>query len=127
MKRLIIIILIILLVPTSYVSAEDKEPVDLVKDNTLMVLRGYIPLMPHSYVFLKEGMTRENEMMDCLDCMDEQRQILNYGRMGIGGEITNPFNEYYNEKIKTSPFSWMIIPNFEESQPSGIIQFTYSY
>lgn len=127
MKRLIIIILMMLLVPLKYLGAEDKEPLDLFKDNTFMVLRGYLPLMPHNYVFLKEGTTREIEMMDYLDCIDEQRRFLGYGRMGIGGEITNPFNEYYNEKIKTSPFSWMIIPNIEESQPSGIIQFTYSF
>jgi hypothetical protein len=127
MKRLIIIILMMLLVPLKYLGAEDKEPLDLFKDNTFIILRGYLPLIPHNYVFLKEGTTREIEMMDYLDGIDEQRRFLGYGSMGIGGKITNPFNEYYDEKIKTSPFSWMIIPNIEESQPSGIIQLTYSF
>jgi hypothetical protein len=125
MKRLILIILMMLLVPTSYVSAEDKETGDLPKYNTLMLFKGYLPLMDkYYYVFINEKMTKENEMLDCLDYIGEKKR---FGRIGIGGNITNPLNEYENEKIKTSPFSWIIIPNIEESQPSGIIQFTYSF
>lgn len=125
MKRLIIIILMMLFVPTSYVSAEDKETVDLAKYETLMLFKGYLPLVDkYYYVFLNEKMTKENKMSDCLDCIGE---IKRFGRIGIGGKITDPLNEYENEKVKTSPFSWVIIPNIEEGQPSGIIQFTYSF
>ena len=125
MKRLIIIILMMLLVPTSYVSAEDKETVDFAKYKTLMPFKGYLPLVDrYYYVFINEKMTKENERSDCLDYMGEKER---YGRIAIGGKITNPLNEYGNEKVKTSPFSWIIIPNIEESQPSGIIQFTYSF
>jgi hypothetical protein len=125
MKRLIIIILMMLLVPTSYVSAEDKEIVDLAKYETLILFKGYLPLMDkYYYVFLNEKMTKENEMSDCLDCIGEEKR---FGRIGIGGKITNLLNKYENEKINTPTFSWIIIPNLEENQPSGIIQFTYSY
>ena len=117
-----------LLVPTSYVSAEDKKTVDLAKDKTLMLLNGYLPLVAkYNYVFFKERMTKENEMADFLDRMEGQRRIIGFDRMVAGGEITNPLNEYENEKNNTSSFSWVIIPNIRESQPSGIIQFTYSF
>jgi hypothetical protein len=128
MKRLIIIILMMLLVPISYVNAEDKETVDPVKDKTLMFLKGYLPLVAkYNYVFFKERMTKENEMADFLDSIEEQRRIVDFCRIGAGDGITNPLNEYENKKINTSPFGWIIIPNIQESQPSGIIQFTYSY
>ena len=125
MKKLILIILMVLLVPTNYVFAEDKETGDLPKYNTLMLFKGYLTLVDkYDYVFLNEKMTKENEMSDCLDYIEEKKQ---FGRIIIRGKITNPLNESENEKIKTSPFSWIIIPNIEESQPSGIIQFTYSF
>jgi hypothetical protein len=128
MKKIIVAVIIIVLIPISYVGAEDKETVDSVKDKTLMLLKGYLPLVAkYNYVFFKERMTKENEMANFLDCIEEQRRIIGFGRMGSGGEITNPLNEYENEKINTSPFSWIIIPNINESQPSGIIQFTYSF
>ena len=115
----------VLLVPTNYVFAEDKETGDLPKYNTLMLFKGYLTLVDkYDYVFLNEKMTKEDEMSDCSDCIEEKKQ---FGMIGIRGKITNPLNESENEKIKTSPFSWIIIPNIEESQPSGIIQFTYSF
>ena len=125
MKRLIIIMLMMLLVPTSYVSAEDKETVDFAKYKTLMSSKGYLPLIDrYYYVFINEKMTKEKEMSDCLDYIGEKER---FGQISIGGKISNPLNEYGNEKVKSSPFSWIIIPNIEESQPSGIIQFTYSF
>ena len=73
MKRLIIVILIMLLIPVSYVSAEDKETVDPVKDKALMLLKGYLPLVAkYNYVFSEERMTKENEMADCLYCIEDQ-------------------------------------------------------
>ena len=125
MKRLIIIILMMLLIPISYVSAEDKETVGLAKDKTLVLLKGYLPLVAkYNYVLFNQQMIKENEMSDSLNCIEEKKRL---GRLGIGGEITNLLNEYENEKINTPTFSWIIIPNIEESQPSGIIQFTYSF
>ena len=115
MKRLIII-LMMLLIHATYVGAEDKEPVDLAKVKIL-----------YDHIFFKEKMTKENEMADFLDCIEGERPMLNYGGVGVGGKITNPLNGYENEKINISPFSWIIIPNIDESQPSGMIQFTYYF
>lgn len=119
MKRLIIIILIGLLVPISYVSAEDKKTLDLVKDNTLMLLNGYQPkLAKYNYILFKE-----KEMSDFLDSMEEQRRIIDYDRISAEGGMTSFLNDYNKEKVATPNFNWAIIPNLEESQPSVIIQF----
>jgi hypothetical protein len=127
MKRLIII-LIILFMPVSYVGAEDKETVDFAKDKTLMFLKGYLPLVAkYNYVFFKERVTKENEMADSLDYMEEQRRIIDFGRMSAVSEITNNLNAYDSKKNNTWPFDWIIMPNIKESQPSWIIQFTYSF
>ena len=127
MKRLIII-LVMLLLPISYVGAEDKETVDPAKDKTLMPFKGYLSL-PFKFkrYFYKERLTKENEMADFLDSIEEQRRIIGFGRMGVGGEITNLLNTFENEKIKTSPFSWMIMPDIKEGQPAWLIRFTYSF
>ena len=128
MKRLIIVILIMLLIPVSYVSAEDKETLDIAKDKTLMLVKEYLPLVAkYNYVFSEERMTKENEMADCLYCIEDQRRIIDVGGMGTRGEKTNPLNEYEKEKNNTWPFGWIIMPNIIESQPSWIIQFTYSF
>ena len=127
MKKFIIAIMMVLL-SIGYLGAEDKETVDPAKDKTLMLLKGYLPLVAkYNYFYFKERMTEENEMADFLDRIEEQRRIVGFDRMGARDEITNPLNEYENKKINTSPFSWIIIPNIEESQPSGIIEFTYSF
>lgn len=116
------------LIYIGYLGAEDKETVDPAKDKTLMPLKGYLPLLAkYKYDFYKEGMTKETEKADLLDCIEGQRRIMGFDRMGAGDEITNPLNEYENEKINTSPFSWIFIPNIKEGQPEGIIQFSYSF
>ena len=117
-----------LLIPISYAAAEDKETVDAVSFKTSMPSEGYLPLpAKHYYDYYKEGMTQETEKADCLDCIEGQRRIIGFDRMGSRDEITNLLNEYENKKINASPFSWILIPDIRESQPSGIIQFTYSF
>ena len=101
MKRLIIIILLVLLVPISYVSAGDKESLDLAKDKTLL--------------------------SNFLDPIEDQGQIIGTERMGAGNEIKIFLNKYKKEKVTTSSFSWTIIPDLKDGQPSGIIKFTYSF
>jgi hypothetical protein len=101
MKRLIIIILLVLLVPISYVSAGDKESLDLAKDKTLL--------------------------SNFLDPIEDQGQIIGTERMGAGNEIKIFLNKYKKEKVTTSSFMWTIIPDLKDGQPSGIIKFTYSF
>jgi hypothetical protein len=128
MKKIIVAVLIMAFIPISYAGAEDKGTVDAVNVITSMPSEGYLPLSPKpKYYYYKEGMTNETEKADCLDCMEDQRRIIGFGRMGVGDEITNPLNEYENEKNNTSPFSWIIIPNLEEGQPSGMVQLSYSF
>ena len=128
MKKIIVVVIIIVLIPIGYVGAEDKQTVDDINVKTLMPSEGYLPLSPkHKYYYYKEGMTKETEKADFLDCIEWLRTIVGFGKMGAGDEITNPLNEYENEKNNTSPFSWTIIPNIEERQPSGMIQFSYSF
>ena len=81
----------------------------------------------HYYDYYKEGTTQETEKADCLDCIEGQRRIIGFDRMGAEDETKNPLNESENKKNNTSPFSWILIPNIEEDQPSGIIQFSYSF
>ena len=128
MKKIIVAGLIMAFIPISYAGAEDKRTVDAFNVITSMPSEGYLPLSPkHKYYYYKEGMTNETEKADCLDCIEGQRRIIGFDRMGVGDEITNPLNEYENEKNNTSPFSWTIIPNIEERQPSGMIHFSYSF
>ena len=128
MKKIIAAVIMMALIPISYVGAEDKQTVDAINVKTSMPSEGYLPLpAKHKYYYYTEGMTEETEKADCLDCIEGQRRIIGFDRMGVGDEITNPLNEYENEKNNTSPFSWTIIPNIEESQPSGMIQFSYSF
>ena len=128
MKKIIVAVLIMAFIPISYVGAEDKQTVDGINVLTLVSSEGYLPLSPkHKYYYYKEGMTNETEKADCLDCIEEQRRIIGFDRMGAGDEITNPLNEYENEKINTSPYSWTLIPDIREGKPEGMIQFSYSF
>ncbi len=116
------------LISIGYLGAEDKETVDPVKDKTLMPLKGYLPLpAKYKYDFYKEVMTKETEKADCQDCIEGHRRIIGFDRMGAGDEITNPLNEFENEKINTSPFSWNFMPDIKEGQLEGMIQFSYSF
>jgi len=128
MKRLIIIILLLLLVPISYVSAGDKKTVNFAKDKTLMFLNGYLPIVAkYNYAFFNEQMAKENEISDFLDSKEERRRIIGFDRMDAENEMTNFSNEYQKKKVTISSFSWTIIPNLIGSQPSGMIQFTFSF
>lgn len=127
MKKLITI-LMILLIPISYAGAEEEKTVDVDKDKTLILLKGYLPMVArYNAVFFPEKMAKENVMTDVFDFGEEQRQMIGFDRSGVGGERTSFSNRYENDKNNTPSFSWIIIPNIKESQPSGIIQFTYSF
>ena len=99
MKKIIAAVIIMVLIPISYLGAEDKQTVDPDEDKTLMALKGYLPLpAKHKYYYYKEGMTKETEKADFLDRIEGQRQIVGFDRMGAGDKRTNPLNEYENKK-----------------------------
>jgi hypothetical protein len=128
MKRLMIIILIVLFVPISTVSAGDKGSVNFTMDKTLVFLKGYLPIVAkYNYDFFTEKMTKENDISDFLNSTDEQRRIIGFDRMDAENELTNFMNQQKKEKVTIPSFDWTIIPNFKESQPSGMIQFTFSF
>ena len=95
MKKIIVAVIIIVYVPISYVSAEDKHTVDPGYNKTLMPLKGYLPLpAKYKYYFYKEGMTKETEKADFLNCIEGQRQIISFGRMSAGDEGKKPYRGY---------------------------------
>ena len=128
MKKIIVAVIIMILIPISYLGAEDRETVDAVNVKTSISSEEYLTLpAKYKYYYYKEGMTKETEKADFLDCIEWLRRIVGFGRMGAGDEITNPLNEYENEKINTSPYSWTFIPDIREGKPEGMIQFSYSF
>jgi hypothetical protein len=95
MKKIIVAVIIIVLVPISYVGAEDKHTVDPDNNKTLTPLKGYLPLpAKYKYYFYKEGMTKETEKADFLNCIEGQRRIISFGRMSAGDEGKKPYRGY---------------------------------
>jgi hypothetical protein len=128
MKKIIVAVIIMILIPISYVGAEDKQTVDAVNVKTSMSSEGYLPLpAKYKYYYYKGGMTKETEKADFLDCIEWLRTIVGFGKMGAGDEITNLLNEYENKKINTSPYSWTFIPDIRDGKPEGMIQFSYLF
>ena len=95
MKKIIVAVLIMVFVPISYLGAEDKETVAPAKDKILIPSEGYIPLpAKHKYYYYEEGMTKETEKADFLNCIEGQRQIISFGRMSAGDEGKKPYRGY---------------------------------
>ncbi|MCJ7542156.1 MAG: hypothetical protein MUO88_21105 [Desulfobacterales bacterium] len=95
MKKIIVAVIIMVLIPISYVGAEDKQTVDAVNVKTSMLSEGYLPLPAKStYYIFKERMTQETGTADFLDCIEGQRRIISYGRTSAGNEQTKPYRGY---------------------------------
>jgi len=95
MKKIIAAVIMMALIPISYVGAEDKQTVDAINVKTSMPSEGYLPLpAKYKYYYYKEGMTKETEKADFLNCIEGQRQIISYGRMSAGDEETKPYRGY---------------------------------
>ena len=95
MKKIIVAVLITAFIPISYAGTEDKQTVDVVNVKTSMPSEGYLPLpSKYKYYYYKEGMTKESEKADFLNCLEGQRRIISYGRMSAGNEETKPYQGY---------------------------------
>lgn len=113
MKKIIVTVILMVFIPISYVGAEDKETVDPAKDKTLMPLNECLSLpVKHTYNFIKERMTKENEKADFLDCIEGQRRIVSYGRKIAEDEETKPYRAY-NSNV------WVTIQCMENKEYTG--------
>ena len=91
MKKIIVAVIIMILIP-NYVHAEDRKTTDPVNYKTL---KGYLPLpAKYNYYFFKEGITKETETSDFLDCIEGQRRIISYGRMRARNDKIKPYQGY---------------------------------
>lgn len=95
MKKIIVAALIMAFIPISYAHDEDKQTVDAVNVKTSMPSEGYLPLpAKYKYYFYKEGMTKETEKADFLNCIEGQRRIISYGRMSAITDEKKPYRGY---------------------------------
>ena len=95
MKKIIVAVLIMAFIPISYADTEDKQTVDTVNVKTSRPSEGYLPLpAKYKYYYYKEGMTKEIEKADFLNCIEGQRRIISYGRMTARKEETKPYRGY---------------------------------
>jgi hypothetical protein len=103
MKKIIVAVLITAFIPISYAGAEDKQTVNVVNVEASMTSEGYLPQpAKDKYYFYKEGMTKETEKADFLNCVEGQRRIISYGRMSARSEGTKPYQGYTSN-------AWVII------------------
>lgn len=94
MKKVIVAVIILILMPFSIAGAEDKETVDPAK---VMSSKGYLSLPAMSaYQIFKERMAKETDKENFIDCIKGERRILSYGRMAAGNGEPNPNQEYHS-------------------------------
>jgi len=103
MKKIIVAVLITAFIPISYTGAEDKQTLNAVNVEASMPSEGYLPQpAKDKYYYYKEGMTKETEKADFLNCIEGQRRIISYGRMSARSEETKPYRGYNSN-------AWVII------------------
>ena len=95
MKKIIVAVLIMAFIAISYAGTEDKQTVDAVNVKTSIPSEGSLPLpAKYNYYYYKEGITKETEKADFLNCIEGQRRIIHYGRMSTINEETKPYRGY---------------------------------
>ena len=82
------------LVTVSYAGAEDKGTVDPPKDKTSRPLKGYLPISANQTFYVKEGMTKETEKTDFLNCIEGQRRIISFSRVNAENKEAKPYRGY---------------------------------
>ena len=71
MKKIIVTVIILTLIPIGYLSAKVKETVDPAKDKTVPSWKGRMIAPEYTYYFYKKNMTTESENKDFSECMME--------------------------------------------------------
>jgi hypothetical protein len=94
MKKIIVAVTIMILIPFSFAGAEDKETVDPVN---VMPSKGYLSLPAmHAYHIFKERMAKETDKENFVDCIKGEKRILSYSRVDAGNEESNPNQERHS-------------------------------
>jgi len=94
MKKVIVAVIIMILMPFSFADAEDKEAVDPVK---VMQSKGYLSLpVMHAYQIFKKRMAKETDKANFVDCIKGERRIFSYDRMDAGNAEPDPNQEYHS-------------------------------
>ena len=94
MKKVIVAVIIMILIPFSFAGAEDKETVDPVK---VMPSKRYLSLPAmHAYQIFKERMAKETDEANFVDCIKGEKRILSYSRMNAGNKGSNPNQEHHS-------------------------------
>lgn len=89
MKKIILAAIISAIIPISYVGAKYTKTVDPDSGKTLITSKGYLPLpAKYKHYFYKVGMTRETKKADLVECLERQRRIIGYGRIGAEDDET---------------------------------------
>ena len=95
MKKIMVAVLIMAFIAISYAGTENKRTVDAVNVKTSIPSEGYLPLpAKYKYYYYKEGMTKETEKGDFLNCIEGQRRIIGYNRTSARNEETKPDRGY---------------------------------
>jgi len=93
-KKLLITIIMMLLIPISYLGAEDKQTVDPTKDKTVISWKGHVIPPEYKYYFYKEGMTVESEKKDFTECLIEKLRE----PIGVGTYASKQRNVLWGQK-----------------------------
>lgn len=103
MKKIMAAVFIMLLIPTGFLGAEDKQPADPKKDSISISSKEDLSIpVKQAYYILKKIMTKETGATDFLDCIEGQQRSIEYGKKISGNSATKPYQKYH------SPF-WVTI------------------
>jgi hypothetical protein len=97
MKKIIVAVFIMLLIPIGYLGAENKQPVDPKNDKISISSKEHLSIpVQQAYHIFKKRMTKETEPADFLDCIEGQRRSIEYGRRSAGNEESKPYQRYHS-------------------------------
>ena len=95
MKKIIVAVLMTVFIPINYAGSQDNQTVYTVNVEASMPSDGYLPQpAKDKYYYYKEGMTKETQKADFLNCIEGQRRIISYGRMRASNDKTKPYQGY---------------------------------
>jgi hypothetical protein len=64
------------------------------EDKTSRPLKGDLPLSSKHTVYIKEGMTKEAEKTDFLNCIEGQKRVISFSRVNAVNKGKKPYRGY---------------------------------